>query len=270
MRKHVPRYTCLLVLCLAAFVSVEAQGCGISNCLSCFQGGGSCTTCAGGFTLKKDNCVSCPQGCLQCNEDRKCLKCANGMDLTLAGNCCSFGCRKCAGADRCVECREGFRIDYSYTSCIKCDPGCKKCTRVFSLTGGFNSKCIECEDGWYYVSGICQKFIDASWNLWGGIFQTFGMFLSMGTVFYLMCCGMPECLKCKRNPQQAQPQNTPQPNQTPIIIQLTQPNAPQQSEPMQRTLVAVQPEPRTVANKSHPSTVPKVQPYQKLQQQEEY
>ena len=228
MRVRAARLSCVAVICFAAILSVRAKNCSVGNCLSCSEDGSSCQSCIGGFVLKKNSCVPCPDGCVKCSEDRFCLACGSGLDISQSGTCCSFGCGKCAGMGRCVECRDGFRIDYSYTSCIKCDPGCKKCTRVFSLSGGFNSKCIECEEGWYYVNNICQKLRDANWNLWGGVVQTFGMFLSMGTVFYLMCCGVPECLKCKRG--KAHQVQTQPAGPAPVIIQFIQPQ--QQAELM--------------------------------------
>jgi len=85
--------------------------------------------------------------CEQFNNERKCIKCERGYNVTSDGKCEMID-EMCLEFDaetmKCIECRPGYFIHSNFT-CEKCHEGCITCS-------GYPDSCLE-----YNVSGRCTN-----------------------------------------------------------------------------------------------------------------
>lgn len=133
--------------CPAATREAKCLLCTGSVCDKCEVGfqisDGKCEPieCKQGTYLNGNDCLPCPEGCLQCSSASVCTACATGYEPV------NSQCKK-------IECEEGAFLRDNF--CISCPRNCKKCKD--------GNSCLRCETGFYFdadenacVLRICKR-----------------------------------------------------------------------------------------------------------------
>jgi cysteine-rich repeat protein len=156
-----------------------------------------CLACSGNFTLFQGDCIckpqyylatagqclSCPIGCLQCNNASVCLICDTNNNFTLISSVCqcnsglflqNTACVPCGAMPGCITCNTlgctgcdaifGFTLNPT-TSICECNFGffvnsmivCEACTQLGCLNCLSNTNCIQCDTTLFVlVNGTCE------------------------------------------------------------------------------------------------------------------
>eukprot|EP00702_Spironucleus_salmonicida_P005460 EST46751.1 Cysteine-rich membrane protein 1 [Spironucleus salmonicida] len=143
------------------------------NCVECVNG--QCTRSQYDHKEHVPSHPKCLSGCYECDEQQKCLTCAQTFILDQAANTCSNKCetnQDCAKAiasfcdtdtKRCTECPAGCSFCSSATFCDKCEDR----NYVLTTTGLCTSKCENIPLGFYCNDGLpepCHENITSQCN----------------------------------------------------------------------------------------------------------
>ncbi|KAH0571736.1 Cysteine-rich membrane protein 1 [Spironucleus salmonicida] len=143
------------------------------NCVECVNG--QCTRSQYDHKEHVPSHPKCLSGCYECDEQQKCLMCAQTFILDQAANTCSNKCetnQDCAkviasfcdtDTKRCTECPAGCSFCSSATFCDKCEDR----NYVLTTTGLCTSKCENIPLGFYCNDGLpepCHENITSQCN----------------------------------------------------------------------------------------------------------
>ena len=160
------------------------------SCLTCQSPGTStsCLTCADGFYLSVDSCLSCPIGCAICLSATNCTSC---LDLYFLLN------YQCLG-----NCATGYWMDIGVNQCKNCDISCVNCS------GPASFDCIACQVNQALVDGACYQ-CDSNCSTCNGIgsfnclsctsqyyLQDSNCVPQCGTNYYVVLSPVKLCLRC--------------------------------------------------------------------------
>ena len=133
----------------------DGTGTNPNVCIDCVALTKTCRRCNSGLRLVNNSCVKCDTKCSRCKNDGTCELCApgfwnNGVDCVT----CEEGCLDCDYENKkCRTCSDLYWLDQVSEKCVKCPENCFNC----DSTG----KCLECQLNSYFVgeTDTCVKTV---------------------------------------------------------------------------------------------------------------